>query len=1128
MGVEGGVGDLLAEFLERRERGEAVDLEDLCAAHPTQAEHLRSLARAVERVDAGLARGGARGSLHERLASFYGAGADPGIELEPPALPEESGANMLSRLVNRAEGSGRYRLQDEVARGGQGAVLRVWDEDLRRNLAMKVMLERSPAVKPGSPATDSRSLGRFLEEAQITGQLDHPGIVPVHELGLDAEGRLYFVMKLVKGRDLRAILGLVRAGQEGWTRTRALGVILKVCEAMAYAHSKGVVHRDLKPGNVMVGRFGEVYVMDWGLAHVVGRADRRDLSIKEGSEEIRTSVREQGESDQDAPLKTRDGDVIGTPAYMSPEQACGDLTAIGPHSDVYAAGAMLYELLAGHAPYIEPGMRLNNLAVWARVQSGPPKPLSAVAADVPEELVAICEKAMSRAPSARYRDMSELGEDLRAYLEHRVVRAYEAGAVAELRKWVGRNRGLATAIGAAVILAMGGLAATGWVEARGREKAERSEQRAKQSAEEARIQELAAKTERANVLRLSAFQRLADLVSQADRLWPAVPDNVQEYEEWLQDAGVLVAGLDPHGEDPGHRAQLARLRERAVHLTEAEREAKRRSHPRFGELVMLEKETAALRVAQDVRAGKAHPAVPSLDPASLPADANELGALARPLVAPERTEFGREAEGLALARLAIQRVEDDEGAARCGNILAWALLANGLDEEALHESAAALAAAPESERIHYEIWTKDLREAVEAAEGGAWLAEAESELQALDTEISAQTQRFADEQDTWWHSQLEKLIREIEAFAHPETGLIEGVSPEHGWGVRLRLALARTIAERSVGSPAAAALWARAIASIGDREECPSYGGLRIAPQLGLLPIGRDPHSGLWEFAHIQSGEPAERGADGRLLLEEETGLVLVLLPGGSFRSGAQARNPNGPNYDPLAEDDESPVHEATLSPFFLSKYEMNQAQWQRISSENPSYYGPDSVYGGNQTTLLHPVTQVSWVRCAQALDRLALTLPTEAQWEYSARAGTSTPWWTGADARTLDGATNLADSYTKRNGGPVSWTYEDWLDDGFCVHAPVGSYAANSFGLHDVHGNVWEWCRDSWEEHVAGNRMRPGDGEWQVTGSSARTFRGGSFSCPTASARVTNRDHDLPTTSFNNLGLRPARTLTP
>src|SRR5262245_47103511 len=201
---------------------------------------------------------------------------------EGPADPEAPFSDVLERLLRRSSAFTRYEIESEVARGGMGAILRVRDVDLRRVLAMKVVLNRGDVADASPEATRARTrlLGRFLDEAQVTGQLDHPGIVPVHELGLDREGRVYFTMRLVAGRDLEKIFELVRAGQEGWSTTRAVGALLKVCEAVAYAHSKGVVHRDLKPANVMVGRFGEVYVMDWGLARVLDGGEARDVRPK--------------------------------------------------------------------------------------------------------------------------------------------------------------------------------------------------------------------------------------------------------------------------------------------------------------------------------------------------------------------------------------------------------------------------------------------------------------------------------------------------------------------------------------------------------------------------------------------------------------------------------------------------------------------------------------------------------------------------------------------------------------------------------------------------------------------------------------------------------------------------------
>jgi serine/threonine protein kinase len=275
---------------------------------------------------------------------------------QPPSDDDRSrpaSGEIVERLRARPRIAGRYGDEQEIARGGMGAILRVHDHDLHRELAMKVMLEELGGAEPDSSEA-TRLRARFLEEAQVTGQLDHPGIVPVHELGLDAQGRLYFTMKLVRGRDLRAVYEQLRKGEDGWNLPRALGVLLRVCEAMAFAHDKGVIHRDLKPANIMVGRFGEVYVMDWGLARVLGSSASHDRR-PDASESRVVSARQETARSGDSSLATLDGDIVGTPAYMSPEQALGRIEELGPRSDVYSLGAMLYELIAGHMPYMPPG-----------------------------------------------------------------------------------------------------------------------------------------------------------------------------------------------------------------------------------------------------------------------------------------------------------------------------------------------------------------------------------------------------------------------------------------------------------------------------------------------------------------------------------------------------------------------------------------------------------------------------------------------------------------------------------------------------------------------------------------------------------------------------------------------------
>lgn len=443
---------IFAAWAVRAEAGEATEFEELVREHPVHADALRRFhddwkhfAPLLGKVVPGL------------IASDEGIVVTPlsGSDEDAAAMPS---TELLERLGIHAPNTGRYRFRAVLGRGGGGVVLKVWDTKLNRPLAMKLVLGRGEDRPTGmTPKVDSRTLTRFVDEARIASQLNHPGIVPVHELGADESGRAFFTMKLVKGEDLSAIFEHVKTGKDGWNQTRALNVLLRVCEAMAFAHDKGVIHRDLKPANIMVGRYGEVHVMDWGLARVAGEKDKRDIRIKPQAsasvvDSVRAADRDVGD---ESPLFTIDGVPIGTPAYMSPEQARGDIESVGVRSDVYSIGAMLYELIAGQPPYLAPGTRVGPYTIVRWVIEGPPKPLIDLAPRAPAELIAIADKAMERDASLRYASTQDLGSDLRAFLEGRVVKAYETGTWAETRKWVRRNRGIAGSLAAALVIALG-------------------------------------------------------------------------------------------------------------------------------------------------------------------------------------------------------------------------------------------------------------------------------------------------------------------------------------------------------------------------------------------------------------------------------------------------------------------------------------------------------------------------------------------------------------------------------------------------------------------------------------------------------------------------------------------------
>lgn len=516
-------------------------------------------------------------SVLDALRANLGGRVDPGIDLdEPETIAASPGAAAAAGASASASAGGsvsaglssgdarRYTVRDEIGRGGMGAILRVRDGDLRRDLAMKVLL--------GHAATDGGSEGmtRFLEEAQITSQLSHPGVVPVHELGIDATGQVFFTMSLVRGRTLGDIFELARAGAEGWDRTRALQALLRVCETMAYAHSRGVIHRDLKPANVMVGKFGEVYVMDWGLAKARGHQDGRDIRLQTEAESVhKTKIRtgRTDESQDDAPLMTMDGSIIGTPAYMPPEQAEGRIGEVDERSDVYSIGAMLYELLSGQAPYLKPGARMSPYTVLAAVTMGPPTPIAELAPACPGELIAIAEKAMARGRSDRYESAAALAEDLQRFISGHVVGAYGGGALTEARKWIARNPLVARTAGAAVLVLAVATAAFLWSLDAERDRALEAEARATDRAEAAsrerrRAQDLAdfmltdlhAKLEplgRLDVLHAAARKTLDHYRSETD-----APDDVDR-RRGLAKALTAVADVSrAQGDVEGARANL--------------------------------------------------------------------------------------------------------------------------------------------------------------------------------------------------------------------------------------------------------------------------------------------------------------------------------------------------------------------------------------------------------------------------------------------------------------------------------------------------------------------------------------------------------------------------------------------
>ncbi|MDG1456230.1 MAG: serine/threonine-protein kinase, partial [Planctomycetota bacterium] len=297
------------------------------------------------------------------------------------------------------EFDGRYDLLEEIARGGMGAIFSIKDPVLQRELAMKVVLGNEEGQAP------PQRIYRFLREARITARLSHPGIVPVHELNSDNEGRYYFTMDRINGKELRDVMIAYNSGDPKWDLNRLLEVILHVCDTLEFAHDWGVIHRDIKPSNIMVGKFGEVYVMDWGLARQI-----------DGPEEdpLMDFISEKFSNNQNgSTIVTKDGAVVGTPSYMSPEQASPETSEMGPWTDVYAVGALLYEILTGSPPYRNREKPLPGQKVLKLLKEGPPEDVHKLAPDAPEDLIQICKIAMQRDPKDRPKDCGEISQMIR-------------------------------------------------------------------------------------------------------------------------------------------------------------------------------------------------------------------------------------------------------------------------------------------------------------------------------------------------------------------------------------------------------------------------------------------------------------------------------------------------------------------------------------------------------------------------------------------------------------------------------------------------------------------------------------------------------------------------------------------
>lgn len=339
-------------------------------------------------------------------------------------------AAVIRFLPPNLRGERKYMVHKQIASGGMGAIVEAEDLTTKRIVAMKILLN----------ANTPEDVARFVEEAQITAQLEHPNIIPIYELNVNELDKPFYTMKLIRGDSLREVLHLLRSASPVFQSRYPLGELLtifqKVCDAISYAHSKGVVHRDLKPDNVMLGGYGEVVVMDWGLAKTLGR-NANPAAGEANNTMVRSARREEADE-----FITIAGRAIGTPQFMSPEQASGSSHEVDARADVYALGAILYEMLTLEPPVAG----ADTDEIFEKVIGGRIRPPGDVAAGkrlphlpdgkVPEDLATIAMKALSLEREDRYASVREMQAEVQSYQA-----SHDRGLRFGLESWFKRGKG---------------------------------------------------------------------------------------------------------------------------------------------------------------------------------------------------------------------------------------------------------------------------------------------------------------------------------------------------------------------------------------------------------------------------------------------------------------------------------------------------------------------------------------------------------------------------------------------------------------------------------------------------------------------------------------------------------------
>ncbi len=1008
----------------------------------------------------------------------------------------------------------RYRVLRKHARGGLGEVFVAEDAELHREVALKEIQEQH-ADHP-----DSRA--RFLLEAEITGRLEHPGIVPVYGLGAYPDGRPFYAMRFIKGESLSQAIARLHAA-DGPARDLGalqaelrglLGRFVAVCNAVAYAHSRGVIHRDLKPANVLLGPYGETLVVDWGLAKALGEGKTPGAT----PDPLRPAAGA-------GPLPTQHGKILGTPPYMSPEQAEGQLDRLGPVSDVYSLGATLYTLLTGRPPLDDPDV-VELLKKVARGDFPPPRQMRR---GVPATLEAICLKAMALRPEDRYPTATALAEDVEHWLADEPVSAHRDGPLARAGRWARRHRPAVAAAAGLLVTAVVALAVSTLVVSHEQQKTE-EQRRAAVRALEARYQA------QARALLTASPQ--------------AVPGLLKDLEPVYDSALPHLRALQAQpGLSPGQRARL-RLALLPVNPGEAEALCAGMLSADPDEMLMTRR---LLRPYRERLAGTLWPivdaagapperrfraavALAAFDPNS-PRWDEAAGRVADQLLEANPLHLGTWAEALRPVRAALleplgrafRGPQPDKRLVAATVLADYAADRPGLLASLLTDADpkqyAILFPALRARREHLVARMGEaLDEAPPAGAAGA-LREANARRQAN----AAITLLKCGQGERLW-----PLLRHT-----PDPGrrayLVHRLGP---LGADPAVLSARLEAEPDVSARRALLL---ALGGFTEQQLTSEQRRPLVARLLELYRTDPDPgiHSAA-EWLLSRWGQRDELKKLDDFLATAKPSVRRGWFVNGQGHTLAVVRGPvefdmGSPESEPDRHAGET-LHRVRIPrSFAISTKLVTLEQFLRFRKDHdyPARHSPSPDGPVTQVTWLDAVRYCRWLsekegvpeeemcypplpqikegmkQPANYLERTGYRLPTEAEWEYACRAGAVTSRCYGSAEELL---------------GDYAWYLADARDRTW----PVGLLRPNDLGLFDVHGNLWQWCQDRWLAYPEVPKAKVHEDREDtaiVVDADNRVMRGGSFSDLPLYVRCAHRDGSRPTTRFLIVGLRVART---